>query len=108
MLGSSNSLGISNETFSNSSATFFNVGGGIGIDNFVVDNVSVGFDAEASYGDDKGYGATTLTETTSTTFSGGVRFGFNVPLPRSEPGARRLVQCARCASEVMRGGWGEA
>jgi hypothetical protein len=80
MLGSSNSLGISNETFSNSSATFFNVGGGIGIDNFVVDNVSVGFDAEASYGDNKGYGATTLTETTSTAFSGGVRFGFNVPL----------------------------
>ncbi len=80
MLGSSNSLGISNETFSNSSATFFNVGGEIGIDNFVVDNVSVGFDAAASYGDDKGYGATTFTETTSTAFSGGVRFGFNVPL----------------------------
>lgn len=80
MMGSSNGLGISNETFSNSSATFFNVGGGIGIDHFVVDNVSVGFDAEASYGDDKGYGATTLTETTSTAFSGGVRFGFNVPL----------------------------
>ncbi len=80
MMGSSNSLGISNETFSNSAATFFNVGGGIGIDNFVLDNVSVGFDAEASYGDNKGYGATTLTETTSTAFSGGVRFGFNVPL----------------------------
>jgi hypothetical protein len=80
MMGSSNSLGISNETFSNSSATFFNVGGGIGIDNFVVDDVSVGFDAEAGYSDKKGYGATTLTETTSTAFSGGVRFGFNVPL----------------------------
>jgi hypothetical protein len=37
--------------------------GAIGIENFVVDNLSVGFDAEASYGDDKGYGATTLTET---------------------------------------------
>jgi hypothetical protein len=80
MMGSSNSLGISNETFSNSSATFFNVGGGIGIDNFVVDNVSLGFDAEAAYGDSKGYGATTLSETTSTAFSGGVRFGFNLAL----------------------------
>ena len=80
MMGSSNRLGISNETFSNSSASFFNVGGGIGIDNFVVDNVSVGFDAEAGYSDTKGYGATTLSETTSTAFSGGVRFGLNVPL----------------------------
>jgi hypothetical protein len=80
MMGSSNSFGIWNETLSNSSATFFNAGGGIGIDNFVVDNVSVGFDAEASYSDNKGYGATTLTETKSTVFSGGVRFGFNVPL----------------------------
>jgi hypothetical protein len=80
MMGSSNSLGIANETFNNSSATFFNVGGAIGIDNFVVDNVSVGFDAEADYYDKKGYGATTLTETSSTAFSGGVRFGFNVPL----------------------------
>jgi hypothetical protein len=80
MLGSSNSLGISNEAFSNSAAALFNVGGGIGLDNFVVDNVSVGFDAEANYADIKSYGATTLTETTSTAFSGGVRFGFNVPL----------------------------
>ena len=80
MMGSSNSLGISNQTFSNSSATFFNVGGAIGIDHFFVRNFSVGFDVEASYGDNKGYGATTLNETTTIEVSGGVRLGLNVPL----------------------------
>ena len=42
--------------------------------------MSVGLDLEAGYGDNKGYGATSLTETTSSAISGGVRFGFNVPL----------------------------
>jgi hypothetical protein len=80
IMGSSNSLGISNEKFSDSPATFFSAGGEIGVDNFVADNVSVGFDVLVTYNDDKGYGATALNETKSTALSGGIRFGFNVPL----------------------------
>lgn len=80
MLGSSNSLGISNRTLSKSQAKFFDLGGEIGIDTFVIRNFSIGFDLAARYGDDQGYGATTLTETTSRSLSGGARFGVNVPL----------------------------
>ena len=83
MMGSSNSLGISNETFSASSATYFNVAAAIGIDHFVANNVSVGVDAEAGYSNYKSYGATTLSETTWASFSGGIRFGVNVPLGES-------------------------
>jgi hypothetical protein len=83
MMGSSNSLGISNETYSGSSATYFNVGAEIGIDHFVANHVSVGVDAAASYGNSKSYGATTLSEATSTYYSGGIRFGVNVPLNES-------------------------
>src|SRR6185369_2665373 len=45
--------------------------------------VSVGLDADARYRDYKGYGVTTFTETTSTLFSGGVRFGVNARLGES-------------------------
>src|SRR6185369_15506475 len=40
-------------------------------------------DADARYRDYKGYGVTTFTETTSTLFSGGVRFGVNARLGES-------------------------
>jgi hypothetical protein len=46
----------------------------------VAPNFSIGIDAEVSYGDNKGYGATSLYETASTHLSGGVRFGLNVPM----------------------------
>jgi hypothetical protein len=52
----------------------------IGIDTFIVENLSIGVDAELTYGDSKGYGATTLDETVSWSLAGGVRFGVNVPL----------------------------
>ena len=80
ILGSSSALSISNLTYSNSQATFFNATGAIGIDYFVVNNVSIGLDLEATYSDDKGYGTTSLIDTTSSTLAGGVRFGLNVPL----------------------------
>jgi hypothetical protein len=40
----------------------------------------VGFDAEAAYNNYQSYGATTLSQTKSTAFSAGIRFGVNVPL----------------------------
>jgi len=83
MMGSSNGLNLSRATYSGSSASDSYVGAGLGIDYFVVDGVSVGLDADARYRDYKGYGVTTFTETTSTLFSGGVRFGVNARLGES-------------------------
>jgi hypothetical protein len=80
LMGSSNGLGISNQTYDNSSASYFYIDGEIGIDHFVARNVSIGFDVEASYRDNKSYGATTFYGTKSTSFEGGIRFGVNVPL----------------------------
>src|SRR6478609_3596471 len=47
MMGSSNHLTISNATYSNSSASKFYANGEVGIDHFVIDNVSVGIEASA-------------------------------------------------------------
>jgi hypothetical protein len=81
LLGSSNGLGISNQTFSGSSARFFDVGGELGLDRFVARNVSIGLDLAARHSVRRGYVAAGLEETHSTLLSGGVRFGFNLPLP---------------------------
>src|SRR5208282_2385922 len=52
-----------------------------GLDYFFVRNLSIGFDVAAGYSDDKGYGADgSLDETKTTSISGGVRLGVNVPL----------------------------
>ena len=80
VMGGSNAFDISHTGLSSSSAKFFDVGGELGVDAFVIRNLSIGFDAAASYSNHQGYGATTLTDTKSTQVSGGVRFGFNVPL----------------------------
>jgi hypothetical protein len=91
MMGSSNAFTVYNETYTNTPATYSAVGGGIGIDHFVVDNVSVGMDLEASYSDFKGYGATSFNETRSTDFAGGIRFGGNVWLGESVSWYPRLT-----------------
>lgn len=83
MMGSSNGFDISNAAFSNSAASNLHIGAGLGLDHFVVDNVSVGFDAEASYHDGKGYGVSTLNQTVSREFAGGIRLGANAPLTES-------------------------
>ena len=83
MMASSNSFSLSNTSYSNSEASSLYVGGGIGLDYFVVDSVSVGFYADGSYRNFKGYGATTLAETTTTSFAGGIRFGANARLSGS-------------------------
>jgi hypothetical protein len=104
MMGESNGLGISSERFSNSSARFFSAGGGIGIDTFVIRNFSIGFDLEAVYANDQGYGASTLTETTSTEIGGGVRFGFNIPFGDSFSWYPRLtlgISSARSDTKVV-------
>ena len=80
VMGASNAFDISHTGLSNSSAKYFDVGGEVGIDSFVVRNLSIGFDLSASDSDSQGYDATSLIETKSTAVSGGVRFGFNVLL----------------------------
>jgi len=80
LLGSSNSLALSNQTFSNSDARFFDADIDVGIDRFIVRNFSLGIDAGAHYFDRRGYGATTFDEIKGTSFSGGVRFGYNLPI----------------------------
>jgi hypothetical protein len=80
ILSSSTSASLTSETFSGSEANFFNASIGIGVDLFVLRNVSIGIDAEASYGDGKGYGASTFNETVSNHFAGGLRLGVNLPL----------------------------
>jgi hypothetical protein len=79
-MSTSNGDEISYETFSASNAAFFNANLGIGVDRFIARNVSLGIDLEGSYSDNKGYGATSFNDTSSTHFAGGLRFGVNVPL----------------------------
>jgi len=83
MMGSSNGFSVSNVWLSNSEASSFYAGAEVGLDYFVVNGVSIGFDADAVYRNFKGYGATTLSETTSTFLSGGIRFGANARLGES-------------------------
>lgn len=80
ILATSTSGSISSQKFNGSDADFFNASVGIGVDYFVVRNITFGIDLEASYGDTKGYGANTLNETTSTHLAAGARFGVNLPL----------------------------
>lgn len=80
IMSTSNGAGISYETYSASQAAFFNANFGIGVDRFVARNVSLGIDVEGSYGDSKGYGATSFNDTWSTHFGAGFRIGVNLPL----------------------------
>jgi hypothetical protein len=83
LMAGSTGFGISNETFSASDAKFFNVNGELGLDTFVVRNFSLGFDIEGEHSVNQGYGADSLVKTTTNSFAGGVRFGFNLPLGRA-------------------------
>jgi hypothetical protein len=83
IVGTSSSAGISSETFSASQANFFTASVAVGVDNFIAPNFSLGIDLEGVYRDNKGYGATSLVETTSTELAAGLRFGLNLPLGRS-------------------------
>jgi hypothetical protein len=79
--GGDNGAGISYESFNNSQATYLSGSVDLGLDYFFVRNVSVGFVLAAGLTKDQGYGAdSSLVSTTSTSFSGGVRLGLNVPL----------------------------
>ncbi len=80
MLGSSNGLHIFKETFSQSEAKYVDAYGVVGIDRFVARHFSIGLAAGARYADDQGYGVKTFGETKATSISGGVRFGYAVPL----------------------------
>jgi hypothetical protein len=80
MLGTSNGLRAFRETFSQSDAKYMEAGVAIGIDRFVAPHFSIGLDAGASYADDQGYGVQTLQQTKSTSLTGGVRLGYDVPL----------------------------
>jgi hypothetical protein len=77
----STSLGATSLRYSTSDASRDSVSGVLGFDWFLVKNVSVGLDLEASYSDSKGYGADgSLVETKAKLLSGGPRVGVNLPL----------------------------
>jgi len=80
LLGSSTSLGVSGQEFSNSDARQFNVGGEVGFDAFVARNFSIGPDVEGGYTVRQGYSSTALQKGTEASVSIGARFGVNVPL----------------------------
>ncbi len=83
VLSGGTSAGITSASFDGSDASRFSVTVGPSLDYFVLRNVSIGLTASVSYSDAKGYGAdSSLVETTTTSVSGGVRFGLNVPLAR--------------------------
>jgi hypothetical protein len=78
--GASN-IGISYTQFDASQATFLSASFSPSFDYFVLRNVSVGVNVDAEYLDERGYGAdSSLVRTRSTTISGGVRVGVNVPI----------------------------
>jgi hypothetical protein len=80
IMSTSSGVGISYETFSASKAAFFSANFGIGVDRFIARNVSLGIDVEGSYGDSKGYGATSFNDIWSTHFAAAFGVGVNVPL----------------------------
>jgi hypothetical protein len=83
LITESSSIGISSSSFDGSQASRFSATFSPGVDYFFVRNVSVGLDLGFAYGDAKGYGADgSLVDTRSTTLSGGVRLGWNLPLGR--------------------------
>jgi len=83
LLASSTSLGISNQTFSDSEAKFFYVGGELGFDYFAANGFSIGADIAGGHSQNCGYNANSLIESSSNSFSIGARAGLNVPLSRS-------------------------
>jgi hypothetical protein len=80
VLGSSD-ISFSKSSFSASSASVESLVFSPDIDYFVLPNVSVGLALDLSYADAKGDGVDgSLGEFRATTLSGGVHFGFNLPL----------------------------
>jgi hypothetical protein len=79
--GGANGGLVSYEQFSNSQATYLSANVDVGLDYFVVRNLSIGFDLEASHSDDTGYASDgSLVANKDDGLSVGVRFGANVPL----------------------------
>ena len=81
VLGGGTNLGLYSTQWDSSAATDFNVGFSPEFDYFVFKNFSIGLDLSVSYDDSRGYDASgSLTESKTTSFSAGPRFGFNIPL----------------------------
>jgi hypothetical protein len=77
-------IGFSESSFSASSAGGESLTFSPDVDYFVAQNVSLGVAVNASYTDGKGYGADgSLVETQTTSLSGGVHLGFNIPFGRA-------------------------
>ena len=80
VISSATSLGVSSSAYSNSDASSLHVTFDPAIDYFVDDNVSIGFDLDIGYSDQKGYSGVTLVETRDTSYGAGVRIAYNIPL----------------------------
>jgi hypothetical protein len=75
------SLGLSGTTYGGSEARYFSVAVSPGVDWFFAENVSAGIDLNSVYSFAEGYGADgSLVASNTTTMSGGVRLGYNLPL----------------------------
>jgi hypothetical protein len=111
MLGTSNDLYAFKETFSRGDAKLMTVGVSVGVDRFVVRHFSVGLDAGVGYADNQGYGVDTFGETKSTSFTGGLRLGYDVPLGQRFSWYPRLtlgIASAHSETTVLAGGDGSS
>ncbi len=79
--GGANGAGISYAQYSGSLATYLSGSFEVGLDYFLVSHFSLGFDVSAGFANNTGYGAdSSLVQTKSTSVSGGLRFGADLPL----------------------------
>jgi hypothetical protein len=79
IVGSSTTVNVSSEKFSANSASLLDANAAVGVDRFVVRQLSLGIQLEGAYSNTKDYGVTSLYKTTSMHLAAGVRVGFNVP-----------------------------
>jgi hypothetical protein len=98
---------ILSSSFDGSSASAFSASLVTGFDYFVVRNFSVGVDVEFDYANQSGYGADgSLIREVTTSFAGGPRLGFNIPLARMfsfYPRATLGIEWARRTEELLSG-----
>lgn len=84
VIGGTSSVGASHTGYDSSDASVLSLSFGPALDLFVARNVSLGLSGGASYADSRGYGADgSLVDTTTTSGTGAVRVGVNLPLSGS-------------------------
>jgi len=75
-------IGLTSSSYSNSSASAFNVAFEPSVEYFVVRNFSIGVELDLSHSSDRSYVPGALVDTKYTLLGGGVHFGLNVPFAK--------------------------